>query len=291
MSGSNTVSNLFKRHKALFIVITIGIILLEVQIFAFATMKAGRKSILQIRDHQGNLIHVTDGENLSTFNKYYFEETFGPMDQYQVRLVTRDQPFPFRAWFTAALGIPIGAVLLFGFIFRAYLTFVHGKTPPKPSDSPPADATAPQTRLQNIINQTSRMNIFMVGILVFLAVLAYWIVPNAVTYLGKMGLDTVIRYKWIFLPIVTVLVGIVIWIIYLRYLLVKKSIESQVQLNKYRLQLEMASNGGKPLELDYTPGQNEGGHSAALTEEEVTRTKKKNDPNGSNHRRDQEPNA
>ncbi len=110
MSSSNTITALLKEHKTLFIVITIGIILLEVEIFAFAAMKTGRKSIMEFRDPQGNLIHVTDGDNLSTFNKYYFEKTFGPMDQYRVNLISQDRPFPFRAWFTAALGIPVGAV-------------------------------------------------------------------------------------------------------------------------------------------------------------------------------------
>ena len=37
-------------------------------------MKTGRKSIMEFRDPQGNLVHVTDGDNLSTFNKYYFEK-------------------------------------------------------------------------------------------------------------------------------------------------------------------------------------------------------------------------
>lgn len=272
MSSSNTITNLLKEHKTLFIVITIGIILLEVEIFAFAAMKTGRKSIMEFRDPQGNLIHVTDGDNLSTFNKYYFEKTFGPMDQYQVNLVSQDRPFPFRAWFTAALGIPIGAVLLFGFIIRAYFTIVHGGTISRAPDKPPTDSTPPQTRLQKIINQASRLNIFIIGLLVFLSVLAYWIVPNVITYLGKAGLDTVIRYKWIFLPAITVLVGMVMWIIYLRYLLAKKSIESQTEVNKYRLQLEMASNGRVPLELDYTPDQNENGPVVAGVEAEVIET-------------------
>ena len=289
MSSSNTITTLLKEHKTFFIVITIGIILLEVEIFAFAAMKTGRKSIMEFRDQQGNLVHVTDGDNLSTFNKYYFEKTFGPMDQYQVNLVTQDRPFPFRAWFTAALGIPVGVVLLFGFIIRAYLTIVHGETTSRAPDKPPADSTAPQTRLQKIINQASRLNIFIIGFLVFLSVLAYWIVPNVIAYIGKAGLDTVIRYKWIFLPAITVLVGMVMWIIYLRYLLAKKSIESQTEVNKYRLQLGMATNGRAPLELDYTPDQNESGPVAASTEV-VVEAGKKIDLAESNHGQNPESN-
>jgi len=90
------------------------------------------------------------------------------------------------------------------------------------------------------------------------------------------------------LPAIMVLVGMVIWIIYLRYLLAKKSIESQTEVNKYRLQLEMASNDRKPLELDYTPDQNGNGSVAALTEKVVVETGKKFNSGESNHDQDRE---
>jgi len=286
MSPSNNITALLREHKTLFIVITIGIILLEVEIFAFAAMKTGRKSMLEVRNLQGNLIHVTDGDNLSTFNKYYFEKTFGPIDQYQVNLVTQERPFPFRAWFTAALGIPIGAVLLFGFIIRAYLTIVHGEEISGATDKPLTDYSASQNRLQKIISQASRLNIFIIGLLVFLAVLAYWIVPNVIATLGRAGLDTLIRYKWIFIPSISVLVGIVIWVIYLRYLLAKKSIESQAEVNKYRLQLEMASDSRQPLELDYAPQQNDNNVVAAWNKEETVKVDKVIEPGDSDHNHD-----
>lgn len=253
MSASNTITSLLREHKTLLIVITIGIILLEVEIFAFAAMKTGRKSSLHILDQQGTLIHVTDGDNLSTFNKYYFEKTFGPLDQYQVRLVTQEQPFPFRAWFTAALGIPIGAVLLFGFIVRAYLTIIHGDTRPDQSDKARDKYTAPHGRFMKIIDRTRRLNIFIFGLVIFLVTVSYWIVPNVIAYLGKAGLNTLVRYKEIFLTVMGLLTAIVVWIIYLRYLLAKKSIASQTEIQKYRLQLEMTANHRIAPELDYRP--------------------------------------
>jgi hypothetical protein len=80
-----------KEHKTLLIIMVIGVILLEVEIFAFSAMKAGRKSVLGIRDQQGNRFHVTDGNNLSTFNKYYFEQIFGPLIQKMIRSVSFNQ--------------------------------------------------------------------------------------------------------------------------------------------------------------------------------------------------------
>lgn len=249
---------MFREHKTLLIVITIGIILLEVEIFAFAAMKTGRKSTLHILNQQGTLIHVTDGENLSTFNKYYFEQTFGPLEQYQVRLVTQEKPFPFRAWFTAALGIPIGAVLLFGFIVRAYIAIIPGDEGPERSMRQgrstriDGDNSAPSGRFMKMVNHARRLNIFILGLAIFLITVSYWILPNVIATVGKVGLDTLVRYKEIFLTVFGVLMAVVVWIIYLRYLLAKKSLASQTEIEKYRLQLEMtAGDSPSPPELDY----------------------------------------
>ncbi len=239
MSGPNTITNQLREHKTLLIVITIGIVLLEVEIFAFAAMKTGRMSSLHIKDNQGNLIHVTDGDNLSTFNKYYFENTFGPLEQYQVHLVTQERPFPFRAWFAAAIGIPIGALLLFAFMIRAYLAIVHDQVKPEASVQFERTDDQSNNRFNNYTSRIPRVNIFIFGAVVFVMALSYWIIPNSIAYLGKAGLGFLVRYKEVFLLLAGMLVVIIMWIIYLRYLLAKKSIASQTEIQKYRLRLEM----------------------------------------------------
>jgi len=223
--------------------IAVGIFLIELEIFAFAAMKSGRKSWLQVMDHNGNVIYETNGTDLSSFNKYYFEKTFGPFDQYQVNLVTRDVPFPFRAWFAAAIGIPIGAVLLFGFVTRAYISIFHGHL--KFDDASETKDSPEQTRLEKILSRISRFNVFTIGFLVFLMVFAYWVIPNAITYVGQTGIEILIRFKWVFIPVGIGFCVVVVWIIYLRYLLAKKTIESQTELSKYRLQLEMSREAGQ----------------------------------------------
>ncbi|MCJ7541902.1 MAG: hypothetical protein MUO88_19815, partial [Desulfobacterales bacterium] len=107
MSQRKNVTSFMRENKTLFIIISVVLFLVELQIFALTAMKSGRKSWLQVMDAKGSVIHETDGKNLSEFNKYYFEKTFGPFEQYQVKLVTKDLPFPFRAWFASAVGIPV----------------------------------------------------------------------------------------------------------------------------------------------------------------------------------------
>ena len=250
MSKGNRVTAFIREHKTMFIVISVVMLLLEIEIFAVAVTKSGRKSTLQILNAQGNVVFETDGDHLSHFDKYYFEKTFGPLDRYETRLVTRDHPFPFRAWFVAAVGIPVGVVLLLSFVIKAVVALFQGeeKSGGEPS---PVDESVYETRIEKIMARIARFNIFTIGFLIFAAIFLYWVVPNVVTYLGKVGIETLTRYKWIFAAVAATLCALVAWIIYLRYLLAKKSIESQTELKKLRLQIEAGLVEPSPLQIDY----------------------------------------
>jgi hypothetical protein len=89
-----TLLTVLRENRTLFVILSIGLLLVELEIFAVAVMKSGRKSWLQVYDRKGSLIHESSGQRLSDFNKYYFEKTFGPLSDYEVKLVTRDVPFP-----------------------------------------------------------------------------------------------------------------------------------------------------------------------------------------------------
>jgi hypothetical protein len=212
-------------------------------------MKSGRQSWLQVIDTDGHVIHETSGKNLSEFNKYYFEKTFGPFENYNVRLKTVDTPFPFRAWFVAAIGIPVGAMLLFGFVVKAYVAIFHGSEM-SGDTSRPACEPGLENKLELILFRISRMNIFIIGFFIFVCVISYWIIPNMITYLGRTGMDFILRFKWFLAALGAVVVGIGLWIVYLRYLLAKKSIESQTEIEKHRLSLEYKAQHGAPLQLD-----------------------------------------
>ncbi len=250
MTTSHTMASLFRENKTLFILIAVGIFLIELEIFAVAAINSGRKSWMEVKDQHGNIIHVSEGNNLSSFNKYYFEKTFGPLDQYQVNWVSKDEPFPFRAWFAAAIGIPVGAILLFGFITRAFAAIIYGDRIAVGAASSGASEPIARNRLETLMAGISRLNIFAIGFLVLLAMFTYWVVPNLILYIGQVGMDTIMRYKWFFLTVALTLLGIAVWIIYLRYLLAKKAIDSQTEVEKFRLQL--AAGNSEPLRLEYS---------------------------------------
>jgi hypothetical protein len=236
--AKKNVAELIRENKTAFIIIAVVLFLLELEIFAVAVMKSGRKSWLQVLDEKGNVIHETDGRSLSDFNKYYFEKTFGPFENYEVRLQREDEPFPFRAWFVAAVGIPLGIILLFAFTVKAYLALIYGDEREEPGGKQGWDAAADANSLERMVSAVSGFNIFTIGFLLLVGVLAYWVVPNLVTYLGQVGIETLSRYKWVFIAAVAVALIIFIWMIYLRFLLAKKAIDKQAEMNQYRVKLE-----------------------------------------------------
>jgi hypothetical protein len=251
MTATKDVMSIIREHKTLFIVIAVVLFLLELQIFAVAAMKSGRKSLMQILDESGNVIHETDGRNLSDFNKYYFEKTFGPLEQYKVRLETREYPFPFRAWFVAAVGIPVGIVLLFSFVVKAYISLFYGNE--KDTVYSGHHTEPDETRLEIILSRISRFNIFTIGFLIFIAVFAYWVIPNLITFLGQTGIETLSHYKLFFISSALIFLGIVVWVIYLRYRLAVKSIESRTEIEKQRIQLEIAEQMSARAQIEYHP--------------------------------------
>ena len=240
MSESRPFSTLFREHKTFFTLVLVGLLLIELEIFALAAMKSGRQSWLQVYSLQGSLIYESDGQNLSKFNRYYFEKTFGPLENYEMRLTTRDRPFPFRAWFVAAVGLPVGLIMLFVFLVRVYQRLCGTEVEHTPGASGAAAdlLQKDETGFERFVRRFSRFNVFVIGSLILVAVLAYWIVPNLILDIGRMGLETIMRFKWFFLGAAILGFGLVAWVVYLRYLLARKTIESRVEVEKYRLQFE-----------------------------------------------------
>ena len=235
MSKKNLMT-IIRENRTLFIVIAVGLLLIELEIFVLAAMKSGRQSVILVMTPAGEVIYESDGRNLSQFDKYYFEQNFGPLDQYRLKLNTREIPFPFRAWFAAAFGLPIAAILMFAFVVKAYLAMFYGDKLKESGEAltPSDDASM----LERFLVRVSQYNIFIIGFLVLMAILAYWVFPNFIVYIGHLGVDTLIRYKWLFIAVAAISLGLLIWVIYLRYLLARKSIESRTDLEKHRLALD-----------------------------------------------------
>jgi hypothetical protein len=241
--------NHFQENKTLFIILAVGLFLMELEIFAMASMGSGRQSIVQVLDQQSNVIYEVKSAKLNSHEKTEFEKTFGPLSNYRVNVETQQRPFPFRPWFAAAVGLPIGAVLLFGFFIKAYETLFFRKDVDlaKEEKRQPTDPSA--DRLDHLLHRVGRLNIFAIGGFVLLFALGLWAVPHLLSEFGRHGIALIIRYKWAVLAMVGVFLGFVAWIVFLRYLLARKAIEAQADVEKYRLQLELMGGHQSPPQL------------------------------------------
>jgi len=257
MNTKNSLMQLIQKNKKLFIIIGVCLFLLELEIFAVSVLKSGNQSKIVVINEKNDIIYEADGKNLTDFNKYYFEKNFGPLDQYEVKLERRYEPFPFRAWFTAAFGIPVGIVLLVAFIFKA-IANLFGDSEKKDRGSP--EKRAPnenETAFESMLYRFSEINIFMVGAIVFVCILAYWIVPNFITYIGEVGTQAILKFKWFFLIGGILIFGMFVWVIYLRYLLATKTIESKTEIEKQRLQLTFQADTENAKQLTWQSENND----------------------------------
>jgi len=249
--GNKSWQELVKEHKTLLVIIIIGFFLIEIEIFTVAAMKSGRQSWMQVLDGSGDVIYQVKGSTMTNFNKYYFENTFGPFQDYQVKLITEDKPFPFRAWFSAAVGLPVGLVLLLAFVLKAVMAFIHGK--PEPDASPEGNNGHDQagTGFDKIFTRISQLNIFIIGFLIFAGVFLYWVLPNLLTFLAKVSMDTIITYKWVFIGGTGALFLLFAWFMYMKYQLAKKTIDAQTEIRKHELRLEYVRTGHGLTALEY----------------------------------------
>lgn len=229
-------SEIVEDYKILLVVIIVGFFILEIGIWAAASMGSGKQSWIQVMDEKDQVIYEVKGSTLTNFNKYYFENTFGSLEQYQVKLLSKETPFPFRAWLSAAVGLPVGLVLLLTFVLKAATALIQGRNlSAEPAAEPSA---APENKAERLLFKLSSLNVFIIGFLLICAVLLYWIIPNMLTFLGRAGIETFENYKYFFMAVVAVLFLLFAGFMYMRYQLARKSMDAQTEIRKFEIQLE-----------------------------------------------------
>lgn len=225
-----------RENKALIFMLAFFLFVLELEIFISASLKSGDHSRLQVVNANNEVIYETSEKKLYQFDKYYFESNFGPLENYRIRRVNEERPFPFRGWLISAIGIPVGFMMILGFIIKAWAVFFKGEKPFYEDDAH-SEPGENKGKLINLILTVSNLNIFVLGFLIVAALVLYWVLPDMIMYISKMGIETLVRFKWFFISALVIVTGIFTWFIYLRFLLAKKAIESRAEIEKMKLQI------------------------------------------------------
>ncbi|MCK8602326.1 hypothetical protein [Desulfoferrobacter suflitae] len=246
MSQKVRLLDLFEGKRYQKIVLTIAVLaflVLELLIYLAAASQAGQKTRVVVTDHNGAIKYETAGTSLTSYERMTFENTFGPLENYQIQIQTDSQPFPFRAWLSAAVGIPVGLVLLVSFVVKVYLNLLYGEEKDKPqSDS----ESATTNRFGSLFHLFNGFSIFHVGFFLVVAVLLLWMVPNFLGDFLKISIVTIREFKWFFLGASLFIAFLVTWVIFLRYKLSKKMLENQLDIEKFRVEKQLLIQAESP---------------------------------------------
>ncbi len=229
-------------QKIVLVVSVLLFLLLELLIYMASASHAGHKSHIIISDMQGNSVYQTTGNTLTSYEKLIFEKNFGPLTDYQLEIVTETRPFPFRAWFTAAVGIPVGLILLVSFLVKVYLTLLYNEEEQNKQGLGDTASGLKEGKFASLFQAFGQISIFHIGFGVLASVLLLWMVPNLVEDIFTISTETIRDYKWFFVGVALFLAFIITWVIYLRYRLSKQMLDNQFNIEKYRLEQQLLTS-------------------------------------------------
>ncbi len=250
MSEKARLLDLFEgnRHqKVILTVSAIAILVLELIIYMTFASQAGHKSYVIVSDREGNVVYETQGSAITSYEKLVFENTFGPIQNYRIQVRSESNAFPFRAWLTAAVGIPIGLILLMAFLVKAFLSLVYGEEKEKTADGDAPSPLGMKSTFGSVFSLIGRISIFHVGFLIVIGVLLFWIVPNFLGDFARGALSLIKEFKWVFTGLGIFLAFLVVWVIYLRYKLSRRMLDNQLDLEKYRVEKQLLLQDEKTL--------------------------------------------
>jgi len=227
-----------KRYQKIVLAVSVvAFLFLELLIYLAAAGQAGQKSTIIVTDTNGTKVYETAGTTLTSYERLVFENTFGPLQNYRIQLETESVPFPFRAWVSAAVGIPIGLVLLVSFLVRVYLSLLYGEEKEESEESLGEAET--RNRFGALYSSFRRFSVFHAGFMALVAVLLFWIVPNFLQDFTKVSVAAIKEYKWFFMGIAVFMAILITWVIYLRYRISKQMLDNQLDLEKFRVEKQL----------------------------------------------------
>lgn len=235
-------------QKTILITAVIVLLVLELNICLVAINYTGNRSKVLVTDGMGQVVYETAGQVLSSYDRQSFESTFGPLSNYKIQVQLDTRPFPFRAWLAAAIGIPVGLILLLSFLIRVYLALMYGDDSPDVNDAW-RDAGLQPRGFGSALRSMQGFSVFFIGFGVIILVLIIWLIPDMVGNLARISIDAIKEFKWFFLGVAVVALGFLTWVIYLKYRLSQKFMETQLELEKFRIEKQLPSPEGMPTHL------------------------------------------
>jgi hypothetical protein len=226
----------------------IFVVLCEFIIFFSAYNISGEKKKLQVRTKSGELVYEVNGERLQSFDKYYFENNFGSLENYELRLVEKNVPFPVRGWFFASIAFPVGLSLILIFFFKI-LSFFHPNLKSRIKETE-TDFFQKDSKFQ-IKTKFFNLNIFYAGLFLFAVSFIFWALPIVFNSAADRFLYTVSQYPLIFSVLFLSVFIFLFYFVYLKFRLKKFEIEKRYLIELKRIEKSSLSETSEsPLQIE-----------------------------------------
>ncbi len=242
MSGTKFIDLLDARVPGLFFIIFMFVVL-EIGILMVCAGFSGNRHILKIHDAKGILVYedVYDENHINEFKNLSGIEDFQEQGYVLTRAVIEND-FPTRTWIALSIGIPLVLILFVAFIVRIFSDIFLAKPDP-PAKSRNPDRTGinfGENRFEKFFSTLGRLNIYALGAVILVMVFLLWMIPDLLSYAGKIGYQTVVEFKWVFLGILVFAGGYLMmrtWLAYKTRLEIIRR-QADIQKNRDRLVIE-----------------------------------------------------
>lgn len=220
--------------KSTALVTVLVLFIIELAIFLAAASQSGIKYYTIVEDDKGRILYEAPGRGLSYYEEMSLRDTLGPIENYHVRVISQRVDFPFSAWLSASIGVPIGLMLVYALIMRLYKAVIESE----PVSFKLNELDPSRKGWRRIVSLFHSLSIFHIGFIVFLSALCFWLIPHITMRALTGTLQFIKNNMLIFVSFMIFLLILAGWVVYLMYRLARDVLRYRYEIIK--LQLEKA---------------------------------------------------
>jgi len=204
MTGIASLNRQQNRQHLLVIFTLLGII--ELVVLLVCWVVSWDKSYVAVESASGDIVYETSfltAANQLDKAKAIIEINNSMEGAAPYRLISKEisRSFPVNAWISASIAIPLAVIFLGAFTVRTYKEIVSEKDI-DPSTThklalPRSEQGFEKSRLENTLIRFSRLNIFVLGGVIFIVAVLFWWIPDLVMGIGKYGIALVQEKPWV----------------------------------------------------------------------------------------------
>ncbi|MGD8252303.1 MAG: hypothetical protein PVF20_08315 [Desulfobacterales bacterium] len=242
-----------KKVPGLFLMLLV-FAMIEFGILMVCVIYSANHDIVRITNSKNEVVYedVYNASNILEFKKIYGVDNFKE-EGFVVTRVDVDNQFPTRAWIALSICVPLVIILFVAFIINVFEDVFHQKKANK-GKGEEGDQTPDfeETAFEKLFSTLGRLNIYSLGCTVLVVAFLYWMVPDLLLYVGKVGYQTISELKWVILGLFLFLGIYLILNAILSYKTRNELIRQQAEIQKNRDRLLIEAGFEKQLLNDRT---------------------------------------